>query len=107
MLGFQGGVSIPLVKGGVVPLGQCPDVECGALCSPAYGYVCALEQRLAAMHDVLARLLRWAESLGGWKAPVWEDARRLLTQAVAVSTDPAPDRAVAPSFFGRPPGQLP
>jgi hypothetical protein len=31
----------------------------------------------------------------------------LLGQVVAVSTDPAPDRAVAPSFFGRPPGQLP
>ena len=31
----------------------------------------------------------------------------LLGQVVAVSTDPTPDRAVAPSFFGRPPGQLP
>jgi hypothetical protein len=26
---------------------------------------------------------------------------------VAVSTDPAPDSALAPSFLGRPPGQLP
>src|SRR5262245_31230649 len=31
----------------------------------------------------------------------------LLTRVVAVSTDPAPDSALAPSFFGRPPGQLP
>ena len=31
----------------------------------------------------------------------------LLGQVVAVSTDPTPDRAVAPSFFGRPLGQLP
>lgn len=31
----------------------------------------------------------------------------LLGQVVAVSTDPAPDRAFAPSFFERPPGQLP
>ncbi len=31
----------------------------------------------------------------------------LLGQVVAASTDPAPDRAFAPSFFGRPPGQLP
>ena len=31
----------------------------------------------------------------------------LFGQVVAVSTDPAPDSAFAPSFFGRPPGQLP
>ena len=31
----------------------------------------------------------------------------LLRQVVAVSSDPAPDRACAPSFFGRPSGQLP
>jgi len=31
----------------------------------------------------------------------------LLRRVVAVSTDPAPDSAFAPSFSGRPPGQLP
>src|SRR6266705_1982378 len=31
----------------------------------------------------------------------------LLSRVVAVSTDPAPDSAFAPSFFGRPAGQLP
>src|SRR5262249_40634773 len=31
----------------------------------------------------------------------------LLTRVVAVSTDPASHSALAPSFFGRPPGQLP
>jgi len=31
----------------------------------------------------------------------------LLKRVVAVSSDPAPDSAFAPSFFGRPSGQLP
>jgi hypothetical protein len=31
----------------------------------------------------------------------------LLRRVVAVSSDPAPDSAFAPSFFGRPSGQLP
>ena len=31
----------------------------------------------------------------------------LLRQVVAVSNDPAPDSAFAPSFLGRPSGQLP
>jgi hypothetical protein len=31
----------------------------------------------------------------------------LLKGVVAVSSDPAPDSAFAPSFFGRPSGQLP
>ena len=31
----------------------------------------------------------------------------LLRQVVAVSSDPAPDSAFAPPFFGRPSGQLP
>jgi hypothetical protein len=31
----------------------------------------------------------------------------LLGRVVAVSSDPAPDSAFAPSFFGRPLGQLP
>ena len=35
------------------------------------------------MQDVLARLLAWAESMGGWDAPVWEEARRVVTAAVA------------------------
>jgi len=69
--------------GGVVPLGECPNIECGALCYPSYGYVYDLEQRLSTMQDVLARLLAWAESMGGWEAPVWEEARRVVTAAVA------------------------
>lgn len=69
--------------GGVVPLGQCPDPDCRALCYPPYGYVYALEQRLAAMQDVLARLLVWAEAMGGWEAPVWDEARGLLTPSSA------------------------
>lgn len=66
--------------GGVVPLGQCPDPDCGALCYPSYGYVYTLEQRLAALQDVLARLQDWAAYMGGWEAPVWDEARRLLTR---------------------------
>jgi hypothetical protein len=31
----------------------------------------------------------------------------LLSRVVAVSSDPAPDSAFAPAFFGRPSGQLP
>jgi hypothetical protein len=65
--------------GSVVPLGQCPDPDCGALCYPSYGYVCELEQRLATLQDILSRLLAWAEYMGGWEAPVWDEARRLHT----------------------------
>src|ERR1700694_5816874 len=64
--------------GGVVPVGQCPDPDCGALCYPSYGYVSTLEQRLAALQGVLARLQDWAAHMGGWEAPVWDEARRLL-----------------------------
>lgn len=64
--------------GGVVPLGQCPNTECGALCYPPYGYVYELEQELAAMRDVLTRLLEWAALLGGFEALVWDEARALL-----------------------------
>lgn len=33
------------------------------------------------MQDVLDRLLCWAEYMGGWEAPVWEEARRLLASS--------------------------
>ena len=66
--------------GGVVPLGQCPDTDCRGLCYPRYGYAYELEQRCAALHDLVSRLLDWEALMGGWEAPVWEDARRLLAQ---------------------------
>jgi hypothetical protein len=64
--------------GGVMPIGDCPDPDCGALCYPTYGYVHDLEERLATFEDVVTRLLDWATYMGGWDASVWEDARRLL-----------------------------
>ena len=64
--------------GGVIPLGQCPDPDCRALCYPPYGYVYSLEQQCASLRDVLARLLEWAQAMGGWEAPVWEEARCIL-----------------------------
>lgn len=77
--------------GGVVPLGQCPDVTCRALCYPTSGYVHDLEQHRAALRDVVARLLDWAAMMGGWDAPVWAQARRVLAR----TGDPVPvaDRA--------------
>ena len=63
--------------GGVIPIGNCPDPDCGALCYPTYGYVHDLEERLAAVEDVLVRLLDWASFMGSSEASVWEDARRL------------------------------
>ena len=66
--------------GGVVPVGQCPNPHCGALCYPPYGYVYDLEQRCAALHDIMSRLLDWEALMGGWEAPVWDEARRLLVQ---------------------------
>lgn len=73
--------------GSVVPLGRCPNAYCGALCYPPYGYVHELEQKLAALEDVLARLITWADYMGGWEAPVWEEARRLLGLADTESED--------------------
>ena len=69
--------------GGVLPIGQCPDAECGALCCPPYGYVYGLEQHLASLRDVLTRLLEWAQAMGGWEAPVWKEAQALLGQPAA------------------------
>jgi hypothetical protein len=66
--------------GGVMPIGQCP--ICGALCYPTFGYVYELEQRLASTTIMLSALLDWADLMGGWEAPVWTRARRLLTQIV-------------------------
>lgn len=73
--------------GGVVPIGQCPNTECGALCYPTYGYAADLAARLAntgallhAAQDVLTRLCDWGALMGGWDASVWEEARRLLTR---------------------------
>jgi hypothetical protein len=66
--------------GGVVPLGQCPNATCQALCYLPYGYVHDLEQHRAALHDVVSRLLDWAAMMGGWEVPVWAQARRALTR---------------------------
>ena len=67
-----------VAPGGVVPLGQCPNANCQALCYPPYGYVYDLEQQRTALHDIVSRLLDWAAMMGGWEAPVWEQARRAL-----------------------------
>ncbi len=64
--------------GGVVPLGQCPNVDCRALCYPSYGYVYDLEQRHTTLRDILTRFLQWEQAMGGWEAPVWDEARRAL-----------------------------
>jgi len=32
--------------------------------------------------DVLTGLLEWAESIGGWEAPIWEQARNLRDDLV-------------------------
>ena len=71
--------------GDVVPLGQCPNVTCSALCYPPYGYVYTLQQQLTttrqhctALADVVAQLLAWAQHMGGWDAQVWTHARRVL-----------------------------
>ena len=66
--------------GDIMPIGQCPEAECGALCSPPYGYAHDLEEQCRVMRDVLSRLLDWAAFLGGFDAPVWKDVRRLLAQ---------------------------
>ena len=67
-----------VAPGDVVPLGACPAPDCRALCYPAYGYVYDLEQQCTALHDIVARLLDWAAVMGGWDAPVWDQARRAL-----------------------------
>ena len=63
--------------GGVVPLGQCPCFDCKELCYPPYGFVYELQERLAALEDVLTRLLEWEQFMGGWEGAVWDDARRI------------------------------
>ena len=67
-----------VAPGGVVPLGACPNPDCQALCYPPYGYVHNLEQQYTALYDIVARLLDWAAAMGGWEAPVWDEARRAL-----------------------------
>lgn len=45
----------------------------------------AMAARMAASGeclDVIARLLDWAEYMGGFEAKVWEDARGILQQAI-------------------------
>jgi hypothetical protein len=64
--------------GGIVPLGDCPDPDCGAFCYPLYGAVHDLKERLVVCEDVLSRLLAWERLMGGFEASVWDDARRLL-----------------------------
>jgi hypothetical protein len=73
--------------GGVVPRGQCPNPDCRALCYPAYGYVHNLEQQLAALQDAVSQLLDWAQALGGWEAPVWEQAREALARSAGREPD--------------------
>ena len=68
-----------IAPGAVVPLGACPNPDCRALCYPPYGYVYTLEQQCTALQNIIALLLDWAAALGGWDAPVWDQARRALT----------------------------
>jgi hypothetical protein len=67
-----------IAPGEVVPLGECPNSDCQALCYPAYGSVYTLEQQYTVLQDIIARLLDWAAAMGGWDAPVWEQAQRVL-----------------------------
>jgi hypothetical protein len=67
--------------GGMVPLGQCPNATCQALCYPPYGYIHDLEQQRNALHDMVSRLLDWAAMMGGWEAPVWAQACRMLARS--------------------------
>jgi putative transposase len=55
----------------------------------------------ASAHDFETRLCDYISMIQFFVLDV------LLSRVVAVSTDPAPDSAFAPSFFGRPAGQLP
>lgn len=70
-----------VAPGGVIPLGQCPAPDCRAQCYPPYGSVHDLEQQCAALRDVVSQLLDWAALMGGWEAPVWAQARRVLARA--------------------------
>jgi hypothetical protein len=67
-----------VAPGDVVPLGACPNTDCQALCYPAYGFVYTLEQQCTALQDIVSRLLDWEAMMGGWDAPVWDQARRVL-----------------------------
>ena len=55
----------------------------------------------------------WLRSVGHRYVDFWNSMIKffvlavLLRQVVAASSDPAPDSALAPPFFGRPSGQLP
>ncbi|MBB5546550.1 hypothetical protein [Paraburkholderia fungorum] len=46
--------------------------------------------------DLLTRLVRWAEHMGGWEAPVWEEAFSFLAarQAASPTEAQSPDRPV-------------
>jgi hypothetical protein len=76
-----------VAPGDVVPLGACPNPDCQALCYPAYGYVYDLEQRCTALHDIVARLLDWEAAMGGWDAPVWDQARCVLASMHSTGCD--------------------
>jgi hypothetical protein len=80
-----------VAPGAVVPLGACPNPDCRALCYPAYGYAYTLEQQCTALHDIIARLLDWAATMGGWEAPVWNQARRTLASIRSNGFDTALD----------------
>jgi hypothetical protein len=77
--------------GSVVPIGACPNTNCQALCYPLYGYVYTLKQQCTALQDIVARLLGWAAAMGGWDAPVWEQARHVLASARSNGIDTALD----------------
>jgi hypothetical protein len=70
-----------VAPGDIFPLGQCPNPECRALYYPASGYGYALVQQRRALHELLTQLLNWAAAMGGWDAPVWQRARRLLARS--------------------------
>jgi len=63
--------------GSIVPSGQCPDKDCGALCYPLDP--CGVNRRRAEkMFSILTELLEWDAQMGHFDSPVWHHARALL-----------------------------
>ena len=60
----------------ITPLGTCP--SCEGLCLPTWGPAYTQSQRVNDLCEVVASLLEWSEQMGGWDAPCWNRARRLL-----------------------------
>ena len=62
--------------GDVMPLGICP--TCEGLCLPQWGAAYTASQQVVELCESIAQLLEWSEQMGGWDAPCWGRARRLL-----------------------------